>query len=136
MLLDLISFDEKYKDIIDYSLGRTLIAKDMDAALYISKMQHNYKIVTLSGEVINPGGALTGGSIQGKNTNLLGRKREIDELAISLEKQKSDLKSQKTAFEEIKKKIKNLDEEILNKEKKFIKKYWFNNIRWWCKSFN
>ena len=43
----------------------------MDAALAISKMgQHNYKIVTLSGEVINPGGALTGGSIQGKNSNL------------------------------------------------------------------
>ena len=120
---DLISFDEKYKDIIDYSLGRTLIAKDMDAALYISKMgQHNYKIVTLSGEVINPGGALTGGSIQGKNTNLLGRKREIDELAISLEKQKSDLKSQKTAFEEIKKKIKNLDEEILNKREEIHQK--------------
>ena len=120
---DLITFDEKYKDIMDYSLGRTLISKDMDAALAISKMgQHNYKIVTLSGEVINPGGALTGGSIQGKNTNLLGRKREIDELALSLEKQKNDLKSEKTVFEEIKKKIKNIDEEILNKREEIHQK--------------
>lgn len=78
----------------------------MDAALYISKMgQHNYKIVTLSGEVINPGGALTGGSIQGKNTNLLGRKREIDELAISLEKQKSDLKSQKQHLKKLRRRL-------------------------------
>ncbi len=54
----------------------------MDCALNISKIgRHNYKIVTLTGEVINPGGALTGGSIQGKNANLLGRKREIEELA-------------------------------------------------------
>ena len=45
---------------------------------------HNYKIVTLTGEVINHGGALTGGSIQGKNTNLLGRKREIEELAQNI----------------------------------------------------
>ena len=120
---DLITFDEKYKDIMDYSLGRTLISKDMDAALAISKMgQHNYKIVTLSGEVINPGGALTGGSIQGKNSNLLGRKREIDELALFLEKQKNDLKSEKTVFEEIKKKIKNIDEEILNKREEIHKK--------------
>ena len=120
---DLITFDEKYKDIMDYSLGRTLISKDMDAALAISKMgQHNYKIVTLSGEVINPGGALTGGSIQGKNSNLLGRKREIDELALFLEKQKNDLKSEKTVFEEIKKKIKNIDEEILNKREEIHQK--------------
>ncbi|MCQ2969170.1 MAG: chromosome segregation protein SMC, partial [Clostridium sp.] len=110
---DLISFDEKYKGIMDYCLGRTIIAKDMDAALAISKMgEHNYKIVTISGEVINPGGALTGGSIQGKNTNLLGRKREIDELFVSIEKQKSDLNSEKVVFEEIKKRIKNIDEDI------------------------
>ncbi len=120
---DLITFDEKYKDIMDYSLGRTLISKDMDAALAISKMgQHNYKIVTLSGEVINPGGALTGGSIQGKNSNLLGRKREIDELALFLEKQKNDLKSEKTVFEEIKKKIKKIDEQILNKREEIHQK--------------
>ena len=49
----------------------------------------NYKIVTLTGEVINPGGALTGGSIQGKNANLLGRKREIEELAQNILKLKT-----------------------------------------------
>ena len=123
---DLITFDEKYKDIMDYSLGRTLISKDMDAALAISKMgQHNYKIVTLSGEVINPGGALTGGSIQGKNSNLLGRKREIDELALFLEKQKNDLKSEKTVFEEILNKReeihqKNIDLTVLDGDVKIL----------------
>ena len=74
---DILKYDVKYKGVIDYNLGRTIIAENMDYALNISKIgRHNYKIVTLTGEVINPGGALTGGSIQGKNANLLGRKRE------------------------------------------------------------
>ena len=79
---DILKYDIKYKGVIEYNLGRTIIAEDMDSAINISKLgRHNYKIVTLTGEVINPGGALTGGSIQGKNANLLGRKREIEELA-------------------------------------------------------
>ena len=52
----------------------------------------------------------------------MGRKREIDELALFLEKQKNDLKSEKTVFEEIKKKIKNIDEEILNKREEIHQK--------------
>ena len=113
---DILNYDEKYKSIIDYNLGRTVVAKDMDCALKISKVaNHNYKIVTLSGEVINPGGALTGGSIQGKNNNLLGRKREIEELALNIEKLKEQFKAESTIFENIKSDIKSIDEEILNK---------------------
>ena len=48
--------------------------------LILHDWKYNYKIVTLEGEVLNPGGALTGGSIKGKNSNVLGRKREIEEL--------------------------------------------------------
>lgn len=113
---DIIKYDIKYKGIIDYNLGRTIIAENMDYAINISKIaKHNYKIVTLTGEVINPGGALTGGSIQGKSANLLGRKREIEELAENIINLKDEYNNEVSKFNDIKVKIKSLDEEILNK---------------------
>lgn len=113
---EILKYDVRYKGVIEYNLGRTIIAEDMDCALNISKLgRHNYKIVTLTGEVINPGGALTGGSIQGKNANLLGRKREIEELAQNILKLKEEYNNEVSRFNEIKLKIKKLDEEVLNK---------------------
>lgn len=113
---DILKYDVKYKGVIDYNLGRTIIAENMDYALNISKIgRHNYKIVTLTGEVINPGGALTGGSIQGKNANLLGRKREIEELSQNILNLKEQYNIEVSKFNDIKVKIKELDEDILNK---------------------
>ena len=113
---DILKYDVKYKGVIDYNLGRTIIAENMDYALNISKIgRHNYKIVTLTGEVINPGGALTGGSIQGKNANLLGRKREIEELSQNILNLKEQYNLEVSKFNDIKVKIKELDEDILNK---------------------
>ena len=113
---EILKYDIRYKGVIEYNLGRTIIAENMDCALNISKIgRHNYKIVTLTGEVINPGGALTCGSIQGKNANLLGRKREIEELAQNILRLKEQYDNEVYKFNEIKLKIKNLDEEILNK---------------------
>lgn len=113
---EILKYDVRYKGVIEYNLGRTIIAEDMDCALNISKLgRHNYKIVTLTGEVINPGGALTGGSIQGRNANLLGRKREIEELAQNILKLKEEYNNEVSRFNEIKLKIKQLDEEVLNK---------------------
>ena len=120
---DILRYDVKYKGVIDYNLGRTIIAEDMDCALNISKIgRHNYKIVTLTGEVINPGGALTGGSIQGKNANLLGRKREIEELASNILKLKETYNNEVAIFNEIKRTIKELDDGILNKREEIHSK--------------
>lgn len=113
---EIVSFNQIYKDIIEYTLGRVIIAKDMDSAFKISKAgKHSHKIVTLTGEVINPGGALTGGSIQGKSINLLGRKREIEDLGIAIEEYTGNFIIQSNIIEQIKLEIRNLDEEILNK---------------------
>lgn len=110
-----VDFENEYKNILEYSLGRTIIAKDMDSALNIAKVgNYKYKIVTLTGEVVNPGGALTGGSLVSKSTNLLGRKREIEELALSI----SENKKRKEVFiqekERLIKNIAALDEQGLN----------------------
>ena len=120
---DLIIVDKNYKDIVDYNLGRTIIAKDMDSALVISKAgNHNYKIVTLTGEVINPGGALTGGSIQGKSGNLLGRKREIEEIEVKVEKLKGEYKKESELLQQIKEDIKKIDEDIIDRREEIHQK--------------
>lgn len=78
---ELIGYNEKFSEVMVFILGRTIICKDMDSALYISKCNnHRIKIVTLSGEVINVGGSLTGGSVYTKTSSIIGRKREIVEL--------------------------------------------------------
>ena len=112
---EVITFPEKYEKAINNLLGRTIVCKDMDSALNISKRGNNsYKIVTLSGEIITPGGALTGGSIHGKHTNILGRKREIEEIHGNVQKKKLELAKLLNELEALKLKLKSLDEEMLN----------------------
>lgn len=78
---ELISYDNKFINAIEHVLGRTIISEDMDSALDIAKKSnYSFKIVTLTGEVINSGGSLTGGSLFHKSTNIIGRKREIEEI--------------------------------------------------------
>ncbi len=79
--LDLVAFDERYYPAAALLLGRTIIANTLDAAIEASKRLSGWsRLVTVEGEVITPGGALTGGSLQGRGSHLLGRKGEIDDL--------------------------------------------------------
>ncbi len=112
---DIIKYDDKYTKAINNVLGRTIVCSDMDSALRLSRNSNNsYRIVTLSGELISPGGALTGGSIQGKHTNILGRKREIEEIGELLESKKQKLQEALNEYNSFKKKVSDLDESILN----------------------
>lgn len=112
---DIIKYPKKYEKAVNNVLGRVIVAKDMDCALNISKKgNNNYRIVTLSGEIIAPGGALTGGSIQGRFTNILGRKREIEELENKLKNTNEELSRELNETEALRIAIKNLDENILN----------------------
>ena len=112
---EIVKFDNKYTKIMDYSLGRTLICTNMDSAFKIAKIT-NYKnrIVTLEGEVLNAGGALTGGSIKGKTSNILSRKREIEDLEKRILIGKETINNLSSEIEKIKDERKNIDETILN----------------------
>ena len=114
---DLLEYDIKYKEIMDYTLGKTIIAENMEAALEISKIgRYKLKIVTLDGEVINPGGALTGGSIYKKNnSSILGRRREIHELEEGLVNNKNKNSIEIESLNKLKVEVKAIDEDILNK---------------------
>lgn len=112
---ELINFENKFKGIIEYILGKTIICKSMDDALNIAKSTgYKHKIVTLEGEVINPGGALTGGSIYSKSGNIIGRKREIDELKVKVEETSKEINSYTEKIKKLNEEIKALDEKNLN----------------------
>ncbi|GAB6098934.1 chromosome segregation protein SMC [Halanaerocella petrolearia] len=81
----LINYDSKYDSAIKNLLGRVIIATNTRQAVEISKAANQrVKVVTLDGEVIRPGGAMTGGSYN-RDNNLLGRSREINELKSKVE---------------------------------------------------
>lgn len=96
---DLIKYDKKYEQIILNLLGRTVIVENMDTAIIVSKENgHNFKIVTLDGDIISQTGSMTGGSVNKKTVKILGRSKEIENLANQIEnikKMQEDLKKQK-----------------------------------------
>lgn len=82
---ELISFENRYANIISSLLGRVAVVDVLDNGINIAKStNYSMKIVTLDGDIINPGGAFTGGSISQKTGKILSRKREIDQLAKDL----------------------------------------------------
>ncbi|MBR3909299.1 MAG: chromosome segregation protein SMC [Clostridia bacterium] len=91
---DLISCDKKYNEIVKYLLGAVIVAEDIDYATAIAKNQgYRVKVVTLDGQVVNPGGSLTGGSVA-KNSGLLSRSNDIKAIEADIEKLK--LKAKET----------------------------------------
>lgn len=88
---DFVRTDKKYSEIIRYLLGRFVLVDNVDNALKLArKYRHTLRIVTLSGEFLNVGGSISGGSFRNKS-NLLGRKREIGLLEEKISKIKKDL---------------------------------------------
>ena len=99
---DLIKYNKKYEQIILNLLGRTVIVENMNTAIKIAKdNNYSFRIVTLEGDLINPSGSITGGSVAKKTVDILGRSKEIDKLAKEIEKlntQIAELKKQKDAI--------------------------------------
>ena len=76
----LVHTEELFSGLINYLLGRIIVVDNIDNAISFAKKYHyEYRLVTLEGESINPGGAISGGAFKNES-NLLGRKREIEEL--------------------------------------------------------
>ena len=116
---DLVKFSSKYAGIVENLLGRTVVTEDIESAIKLAKEnKYSFRVVTLEGDVINPSGAMSGGSNPKKSFSLLGREAEIKRL----EKQIKDIdqKLEKTVLEKenfIKdnEKIFNTIEELSNK---------------------
>ncbi len=101
---DLIQYSKKYENIILNLLGRTVIVQDMETAIRVAKDNgYSFRIITIEGDVINPSGAITGGSVAKKTVNILGRGREIEKLQKeikTLEEQIQKLEKEKDNYQE------------------------------------
>ena len=80
----LVRCEDRYRAVVENLLGRTVIVRTLDDAIAMARRYHNrFKIVTLDGQVVNPGGSMTGGSVS-KNTGILSRANEIERLTAEL----------------------------------------------------
>ncbi|MEC1156977.1 chromosome segregation protein SMC [Cytobacillus horneckiae] len=115
----LLQFDTKYSVAIESLLGNVLVAKDIKGANELAKiLQYRVRIVTLEGDVVNPGGSMTGGAVKQNKSSILSRKTELEELkqkivgmnqkTENMEKQvkqiKADLQKQTLHLENLKSK--------------------------------
>jgi chromosome segregation protein len=83
---NLVKVSFEYVELSRYLLGRVLVVDHIDNALAIArKYKYSLRIVTLEGEQLNPGGSMTGGAFK-NSSNLLGRRREIEELSAEVKK--------------------------------------------------
>ncbi len=100
---ELVSFDEKYRGIIENLLGRTVIVSDLDAAIAINRQARaSFRIATLKGDIVNPGGSMTGGSVQKREFSIIGREREIEELTrrtAALDREKAEREAEYARLE-------------------------------------
>lgn len=85
LAVDCIEFNPKYEGVFNHLLGNVLIVEDLNRGIEISnRVKSRNRIVTLEGDVINPTGAMTGGSLKTKQTNVLSRKSQIKEVTGQL----------------------------------------------------
>ncbi|MBT2615626.1 MULTISPECIES: chromosome segregation protein SMC [unclassified Bacillus (in: firmicutes)] len=81
----LIQYDDRHAAIAENLLGTVIITTDLKGANDLAKMmQHRFRFVTLEGDIVNPGGSMTGGALKQKTTSLLSRKTELEELQQKL----------------------------------------------------
>ncbi|RNA69625.1 chromosome segregation protein SMC [Alteribacter keqinensis] len=89
---DLVSFDERYENVIGQLLGNVIVAQDLKGANEIARLvRYRFRIVTLEGDVINPGGGMTGGSMVKKKSQLLGRQQELERMTAKLTRLEQDV---------------------------------------------
>ena len=87
----LVNTEEKYRTLADNLLGRTLVVAHIDQGLAIAKKyKQSIRIVTLEGELINPGGSMTGGAFK-NSSNLLSRRREMEEFERTVKQLKREM---------------------------------------------
>ena len=97
---DLVKCKKEYEQIILSLLGRTVVVEDMDIAIALAKKdKYSFRIVTLKGDIISSSGSISGGSVQTKTVNILGRSREIEDLEKELKKLEKQI-ADKTAEKE------------------------------------
>ena len=119
----LVKADSEYSELVMYLLGRVLVVDDIDHAIAIGKKyRHSLRMVTIEGESLSPGGSMTGGAFK-NNSNLLGRRREIEELERSVGILKKELEETQKAIGENRSKRNVLRDAIADFQQKLRQQY-------------
>ena len=114
VLSDLVTYNKKYKNIIENQLGQTILATDIDAATRLSHLIKNkYRIVTLDGDVVNVGGSMTGGSIY-QAKSLITTKQELRHTEEKEQLLKQEIIEIQNELTELNKEISTLEELAFN----------------------
>ena len=114
VLSDLVTYNKKYKNIIENQLGQTILATDIDAATRLSHLIKNkYRIVTLDGDVVNVGGSMTGGSIY-QAKSIITTKQELRHTEEKEQLLKQELVEIQNELTELNKEISILEEQAFN----------------------
>lgn len=109
---DLLNYDHRFQMVISNLVGNVIITKDLKGANEIAKLiQYRYRLVTLDGDVVNPGGSMSGGTVKQKKNSLLSRKGELEEM-------KEKLATMESKTEKLQSQVKSLKEESSFREKK------------------
>ncbi len=116
---DMIYCEEKYRDIIAGLLGRTVVVENIDHGITISrKYGYSFRIVTIDGEILNPGGSMTGGSKPLKSSSILSRNRiirelekQIESLNVRLEELEAACRNKTQRLQEMEEKLRGLQKE-------------------------
>ena len=120
---ELVSVASQYQQITKFLLGRVLVVDNIDHAIAIGKKyRHSLRMVTTEGESLSPGGSMTGGAFR-NNSNLLGRRREIEELETKVNQLKQNLTEMQNAVEENKNQRNRLRDAIAGFQEKLRQKY-------------
>lgn len=125
---ELCSCEEKYNNILGSLLGKIVIAEDLNSATSIAKKySYRFKVVTLDGQVVNAGGSLTGGSLN-RNTGLLSRASEIEQLKKLTDDLQNKAKAAENMCEQVSREYSSIEAELLgtradlsNKQQEFAR---------------
>ncbi len=100
---ELVDTDDKYRSVAKAMLGRIVVVDTIDNAVRIArKYKYTIRMVTLEGELLVPGGAISGGTFRNAS-NLLGRRREMDDLEAGIKKHKENIQLYQKEIEDTKK---------------------------------
>ena len=115
--------EQKYAGLNQYLLGRTVVVDNIDNAIALArKYQHSLRIVTLEGESLSPGGSMTGGAFK-NSSNLLGRRREIEELQENVALLRKEMEQAQQEIGRVRNKRNDLRTKIVDLNEALKKKY-------------
>ncbi|MBE5935671.1 MAG: chromosome segregation protein SMC [Lachnospiraceae bacterium] len=115
---DLIATDSEFTSLIKSLVGKVLVVDNIDNAISIAKKYNNsFKIVTLEGDLMNPGGSMSGGAFR-NSSNLLSRRRELDDIEKEINKLGAEVNSIKSKLQELNSSRDKIQKQVLDNNNK------------------